>query len=205
LDDAIQKVSRALESDTGSTKVGEAEVAAPKAKPTADESLAKLDDFFRDEEEPEAFMARPDFAGGPASPPPSVDPAKYEQVKPVLVEVAMKYVESIGNIEQLVGQMVGELRAAHGWTRPMLERARPCLRKFIDAVNSGAITRDELEGKAPPANIPEERHPMSVLEVQAKARAHMKEWSPKEYARLKAEGKLQTIIAHRRPPNAGPN
>jgi hypothetical protein len=32
---------------------------------------------------------------------------------------------------------------------------------------------------------------MSVLEYQAKARAHMKEWSPKEYARLQAEGTLQ--------------
>jgi hypothetical protein len=52
-----------------------------------------------------------DFAGGPPAPPPSVDPAKYEQIKPVLDNAATKYVESIRNIERLVGEMVHELRA----------------------------------------------------------------------------------------------
>ena len=137
--------------------MGETEARLRKPSRPRDESLDKLANFFKDEGEPEAFMAKPDFTGPPSPPPPSVDPTDYEQIKPLLVIAASKYAESIGHIEQLVDQMVGELRATYGWTRPMLEQARPYFRKFIDDVNSGAITRDELEGKAAPSNIPEDR------------------------------------------------
>ena len=54
--------------------------------------------------------------------------------------------------------MVGELSRTYNWTRPTFERSRPYFRKFIDDVNSGAITRDELEAKAAPSNIPEDRY-----------------------------------------------
>jgi hypothetical protein len=136
--------------------------------------------------------------GGKKKPPPGsvaereghlskFDPAIYAQVKPHFVKAASKFDAFLDDISELVRRMVRELREADGWTREMLEEAKPYFRKFIDEVKAGDITREE-NGRESILRL--RNAPMSTLALKSKILKHWKEWLPEKYDRLKKEGRL---------------
>lgn len=75
------------------------------------------------------------------------DPETYLQARPHFIKAASKFGAFLNDINDLVRQMVREFREAYGWTEEMVKNFKPYFRKFIEEVQAGDITREELAGE----------------------------------------------------------
>lgn len=78
----------------------------------------------------------------------SFDNDTYAKAKPLFVQAAQKFADAIGDVTELVKRMVGEMHRLHGLTRDALEAMRPYLRRFVEEVQSGALSLKPPKPKA---------------------------------------------------------
>lgn len=89
------------------------------------------------------------------------DEQTWAKAKPLFQQAAGKFGQFWNDVGELVRRMVDELKNAYGWTRDMLERAKPYLRRFVQEVQQGII---RLGAKA--EEKVEQRQPAPKVEVK---------------------------------------